>query len=134
MNGKSWFGPAVVLAQQGQSVWVHTIRDIKKGATCRVKPFQLVDRESIKDSNSNEMILEDFLNASQDFKHVDKYTRIVNGVEEKDVPKWVWSDTRNPSPIQRRKLVALMLMSVIEIILINHIYLFDNKVYRQAIG
>ena len=27
-----------------------------------------------------------------------------------------------------------MLMSVIEIILSNHLYLFDNKVYRQAIG
>ena len=30
-------------------------------ATCRVKPFQLVDRESIKDSNSKEVMLEDGL-------------------------------------------------------------------------
>ena len=50
-----------MLAQRGQSVWVHTIRDIKKVATCRVKPFQLVDRESIKDSTSKKVMLEDGL-------------------------------------------------------------------------
>ena len=41
----------------------------------------------------------------------DEYTRTVNGVEEKKVPKWEWSGTRKPSPLQTRKLVALMLMS-----------------------
>ena len=35
--------------------------DIKKVAACKVKPIQLVDRESIKDSNSKEVILEDGL-------------------------------------------------------------------------
>ena len=29
--------------------------------TCRVKPFQLIDRESIKDSNSKKVMLEDGL-------------------------------------------------------------------------
>ena len=29
--------------------------------TCRVKPFQLIDRESIKDSNSEKVMLEDGL-------------------------------------------------------------------------
>ena len=54
-------GPAAVLCQRGQSVWVHTIGDIKKVVTCRVKPFQLIDRESIKDSNSKKVMLEDGL-------------------------------------------------------------------------
>ena len=61
LNGNSWLGPAAVLAQQGQNVWVLTIGYIKKVATCRVKPLQLVDRESIKDSNSKEVMLEDGL-------------------------------------------------------------------------
>ena len=61
LNGNSWLGPAAVLAQRGQSVWVHTIRDIKKVAACKVKPFQLVDRESIKDSTSKKVMLEDGL-------------------------------------------------------------------------
>ena len=58
-------------------------------ATCRVKPFQLVDRESIKDSNSKEVMLEDGL---EDVKNLldqedlqgdtvgAKYLRMVNTV------------------------------------------------------
>ena len=55
---------------------------------CRVKPFQLVDRESIKDSNPKEVMLEDGL---EDVKNLfdqeelkgdigAKYIRIVNAV------------------------------------------------------
>ena len=58
LNGNSWLGPAVVLCQRGQSVWVHSAGDIKKVASCKVKPFQLVDRKSIKDF-SKEVIIED---------------------------------------------------------------------------
>ena len=46
----------------GQSVWVHTISDIKKVAACKVEPFELqVDKESIKDSVSKKVMLEDRL-------------------------------------------------------------------------
>ena len=48
-----------MLCQRGQSVWVHTVKDIKKVVFCKVKPFQLVDRKSIKDSSSKEVMLED---------------------------------------------------------------------------
>ena len=67
MNGNSWLGPAVVLCQQGQSVWIHTNGDIKKVVAYKVKPFQLVDRESIKDVSkegdavSKKVMLEDGL-------------------------------------------------------------------------
>ena len=47
LNGTSWLGPAAVLCQRSQSVWLHTHGDLKKVATCRVKPFELVDRASI---------------------------------------------------------------------------------------
>ena len=47
-----------MLCQQGQSVWVHTIGDIKKLVVCKVKQFQLVNRESIKDSVSMMVMLE----------------------------------------------------------------------------
>ena len=78
LNGNSWLGPAVVLAQRGQSVWVHTIGDIKKVVTCRVKLFQLVDRESIKDSNSKKVMLEDGL---EDIKN------LLDQEEDKDEDK-----------------------------------------------
>ena len=45
MNGNSWLGPAAVLCQRGQSVWLHTNRVIKKVAACKVKPYELVDRK-----------------------------------------------------------------------------------------
>ena len=46
----------------GQSVLVHTISDIKKVAAYKVKPFKLqVDKESIKDSVSKKVMLEDRL-------------------------------------------------------------------------
>ena len=58
LGGNSWLGPVVVLCQRGQCVWVHSVGDIKKVASCKVKPFQLVDRNSIKDSSSKEVMLE----------------------------------------------------------------------------
>ena len=42
MNGNSWLGPAAVLCQRGQSVWLHTNGDIKKVAACKVKPYNLL--------------------------------------------------------------------------------------------
>ena len=41
---------------------------------------------------------------------------------------------KNPSPAQRKRIVPLILMKSVETILTNHIYLFDNKVYRQVTG
>ena len=51
LNGNNWLGPAAVLCQRGQSFWLHTYGDVKKVATCQVKPFQLVDIESIKNES-----------------------------------------------------------------------------------
>ena len=89
LNENSWLGPVVVLCQRGQSVWVHTIGDIKKVAACKVKPFQLVDRNSIKDSVSKKVMLEDGLEDVQnllDPKDLEedtigaKYLRMANTV------------------------------------------------------
>ena len=46
LNGTSWLGPASVLCQRGQSVWIHTNGDIRKVAACKTKPYELIDRES----------------------------------------------------------------------------------------
>ena len=51
LNGNYWFGPAAVLCQRGQSVWLHTHGDTKKVAACCVNPFELVDREKMKDES-----------------------------------------------------------------------------------
>ena len=45
LNGNAWIGPAAVVCQQGQSVYLHTHSDLKKIAACRVKPFELIDQD-----------------------------------------------------------------------------------------
>ena len=38
-NGSSWLGPEAVLCHRGPSVWLHTVGDIKKVASSKVKPY-----------------------------------------------------------------------------------------------
>ena len=52
LNGNSWLGPASVLCQRGQSVWIHTNGDIKKVAACKTKPYELLEVESQNTQNS----------------------------------------------------------------------------------
>ena len=40
LNGNTWLGPAVVVYQRGQSVYLHIHGDLKKIAAYRVKPFE----------------------------------------------------------------------------------------------
>ena len=55
LNGVSWLGPATVLCQQGSSVWIQVRGDIKKVASCRVKPFELVDDPGDKKDDLGEL-------------------------------------------------------------------------------
>ena len=71
LNGNAWYGPAAVLCQRGASVWLHSgYGDIKKVAACRVKPYELVDREldgekvnEEKTAERDQVMLEDGLTA-----------------------------------------------------------------------
>ena len=71
-NGNSWLGPASVLCQRGQSVWLHTNGDIRKVAACKVRPYELVDTKDLTDSQNSPkkkvVMLEDGLsdNKTQD--------------------------------------------------------------------
>ena len=50
LNGNAWIGPALVVTQRGQSVYLHTHGDLKKIAACRVKPYKLVNMD--EDTNT----------------------------------------------------------------------------------
>ena len=62
-DGKSWCGPAVVHCQKGRSVWIYSMGEMRKVAVCKVKPYELVERDQGdkggEDNNQRE-------------KHVDK--------------------------------------------------------------
>ena len=60
LNGNAWLGLAAVICQRGQSVYLHTHGDLKKIAACRVKPFELLDRDECKES-AKDIMLEDGL-------------------------------------------------------------------------
>ena len=101
MQENFWIGPAAVLCQRGQSIWIHTNGDIKKVATCKVKPYELVDRTAISENNDNvskKVMLEDGLENVEDLmdkkdeqkeSELDnigaKYLKVVNSVSFSDV-------------------------------------------------
>ena len=63
LNGNALLGPAAVVCQQGQSVYLHTHGDLKKITACRVKLFELVERdeESASSKPNKDVMLEDGL-------------------------------------------------------------------------
>ena len=54
LNGNVWIGPALVITQRVQSVYLHTHGDLKKIAACRVKPYELVNADG-NASNTKEV-------------------------------------------------------------------------------
>merc|ERR1712080_308739 len=63
-QGSSWLRPAAVLCHRGPSVWLHTMGDIQKVASCKVKPYELIDRKSLEcdcKKTSRKVMLEDGL-------------------------------------------------------------------------
>ena len=59
LNGNAWLGPALVVCQ--------SVRDLKKIAYCRVKLFELVDRDEESVLVSKDVMLEDGL---EDFENL----------------------------------------------------------------
>ena len=69
LNGNAWIGPALVVTQRGQSVYLHAHGELKKVPACRVKPYDLIDtetqdsqhNENVEQMNANKVMLEDRL-------------------------------------------------------------------------
>merc|ERR1712240_947318 len=60
LNGNVLIGPALVVTQRGQSVYLHTHSDLKKIAACRVKPYELINTDE-RTYNTKEVMQEDVL-------------------------------------------------------------------------
>ena len=54
------------------------------------------------------------------------YREIAN-VTEHNVPKWNWEGVREPSKLQKKRLISLVMMKVMETTLTNHLYQFNNR-------
>ena len=69
MNANSWLGLAIVLCHRGQSVWILANGEIKKEASCKVKLYELLDRENNKEKEVTEKIMQE-----DGLKDIDKET------------------------------------------------------------
>merc|ERR1711895_43551 len=84
-DGNAWHGPAEVIYQKGNCVFIHSNGDVKKVATCRAKPYDLKERTEEEKEESNEQekppeIIEEENEAENDDKIEDSETEI----EEED--------------------------------------------------
>ena len=52
-NSNAWSGPVEVFCQKGNNVWLWTMGEIRKVAACRVKPYELKEKEN-KDDDSKD--------------------------------------------------------------------------------
>ena len=44
-DGNTWHGPASVICHRGQVVYIHANGEVRKVAVCKVKPYELRERE-----------------------------------------------------------------------------------------
>ena len=47
-DASAWYGPASVICQRGNAVYIHCIGEVRKVAAYRVKPCELKERDSEK--------------------------------------------------------------------------------------
>merc|ERR1712240_366210 len=64
-DGNAWHGPGEVIYQKGNIVFLHSNGDVKKVAACKVKPYELIERNEEKkeeerdDDRGNKTVEED---------------------------------------------------------------------------
>ena len=61
----------------------------------------------------------------------EEYKRTLNGKTDKKIPKWVWTKVKQPSEAQKKRMVALVLMSITKTLLQNHL---QWEVVQTGIG
>merc|ERR1712112_284561 len=53
-DGNSWHGPAEVIYQKGNAIFIHSNGDVKKVAACKVKPYDLKERTEEENKANND--------------------------------------------------------------------------------
>merc|ERR1712115_619191 len=80
-DGNAWHGPEEVIYQKVNAVFIHSNGDVKKVATCKVKPYDLKERteEEKEENNKQEKpseIIKDENEAENDDKKEESETEI----------------------------------------------------------
>jgi len=53
-DGNAWHGPAEVIYQKGNAIFIHSNGDVKKIAACKVKPYDLKERTEKENDPKND--------------------------------------------------------------------------------
>merc|ERR1711872_317332 len=53
-DGNAWHGPAEVIYQKGNTIFIHSNGDVKKVAACKIKPYDVKERTEEEKEASNE--------------------------------------------------------------------------------
>merc|ERR1712115_421865 len=78
-DGNAWHGPAKVIYQKGNSIFIYNIGEVNKVAACKAKPYDLKERTEEEKEKSNEQekppeIIEEESKAENDDKIEDSET------------------------------------------------------------
>ena len=85
-DSAAWFGPAEVHSQQGQSVWIYSMGDIRKVAACKVKPFDIDQfEENPQDSQSEKNRSNSFSVQNAEDESLDEKENLSNVQSEKNL-------------------------------------------------
>lgn len=58
-----------------------------------------------------------------------------NDLDSKKEPKWEWRGKRkNPTQLQKKRMIARTMEIVVNTIMSNHLYQFDSRVFKQVKG
>merc|ERR1711889_24350 len=95
-DGNAWHGPAEVIYQKGNAVFIHSNGDVKKVAACKVKPYDLNQRtEEEKEANNDEEKSPEIIQKENKEDNDDKKEESETEIEEIEDENKVRRDLQN---------------------------------------
>ena len=112
-DGNAWHGPAEVIYQKGNAVFIHSNGDVKKVAACKIKPYELKERtEEKKEANRDEEkcpeIIEEENKVENDDKKEESEAEIEEIEDENEVRRDLQNDIIGAKYLQVEKSVYFM--------------------------
>ncbi len=108
-DGNAWYGPGEVIYQKGNTVFMHSNGDVKKVAVCKVKPYELIERdEEEKDEERWNKMIEEDSKVEYKEKEEEKEIEEEEKEDENEVRKDLLNDVIGAKYLQVEKSVYFM--------------------------
>merc|ERR1711867_5586 len=112
-DGNAWHGPAEVIYQKGNAVYIHSNGDLKKVAACKIKPYELKERTEEKNDENRDKercpeIIEEENKVENDDKKEESEVEVEEIEDENKVRRDLQNDVIGAKYLQVEKSVYLM--------------------------